>query len=322
MEESINNKYGYWEVEEIRQYIIEDLKKRLPESIIEREFDNIDLIVHGPNIPVEIQRTRCDPRNGSPQLSYFEDVIRRQMEQNIEIYEQCWFFFDDKFLYHLQNNVTRNSSINMDWFYQLFKSGKLRIFTITICGVIRELEDKDFEFIKKFSNTCVLGKEEERRILARNKSRIAYRIYRSKGFTTDEINKWYNEFENNSNDYFTKWLVKMEGKKKEFGMIKRAITVLPNINDTLKCVIRKGNNVPTTYMKILGVIEGEDRIRCLDKYNFLEYLPGYFENKELWDYWRSYVVSRNIFYSVVRGEYPNYLKDRKKQKNIENSWNW
>lgn len=85
MTENINDREEdrYWNVEEIRPCIIEELKKRFPDSIIEREFDQLDLMIHGSNIPVEIQRTRCDHRDGKPQLSYFEDVIRRQIEQNI-----------------------------------------------------------------------------------------------------------------------------------------------------------------------------------------------------------------------------------------------
>lgn len=48
------NEDRYWTVEEIRPYIIEYLKKRFPDSVIEREFDDVDLMIHGPNIPVEI----------------------------------------------------------------------------------------------------------------------------------------------------------------------------------------------------------------------------------------------------------------------------
>lgn len=316
--ESINED-RYWTVEEIRPYIIEELKNKFPDSIIEREFDQVDLMVHGPNIPIEIQRARCDPRDGKPQLSYFEDVIRRQIEQNIEIYELCWLFFDNKLLMHLQ--LCRQTSINMDWFYQLFKSGKLRVFTITINGIIRELEDKDLEFIRRLSNTCKLGKDEEYRVLTRNKSKMAYQVYRSKGFTTDEINKWYEEFENNNNEYIPKWLIKMGGRRKEFGMIRLALTQLSNINDTLKCIIKPKGNIPITNLYILGIIEGKDWITCSDKYDVLKYFPGYFGNKELWDYWRTHKVDRNTFYIIVRGKYSNYLKDRKNQKNIEDSWN-
>lgn len=325
MKESTNNKYGYWEVEQIRHYIIAYLQNIFPESIIEREFDRIDIMAHGPNIPIEIQRIRLDPRSGSPQLSHFEDSTRRQIEQNIEIFEQCWLFFDTKLLHHLQNNLSLNSSLNMDWIYQFFQSGKLRVFIVNINGDIRELEDKDFEFIRKFSNTCKLGKEQEHRILQKNRSKIAYRIYKMRGITTEEINRYYKEFENNNNNndkkrHFTDWLVRNGGRRKEIGMIKHAIQSLPDINNTLKCTVGKGNNVPVTYMNILGIIEGEDWIRCSDKYNFLDYFPGYFEMEELWDYWRINLVDRDMFYKVVRGEYPNYLKDRKRQKNIDNAW--
>ena len=165
MLENIDNgkENRYWKVEEIRPYIIKELQKRFPDSIIEREFYDIDLMVHGPNIPVEIQRIYLDIY-GYIKISEFEDNIRRQIEQNIEIFGQCWFFLDAKLLSYLQNNLTKYSSINMDWLYQFFKSGKLRAFTITINGDIRELKDRDFEFIRKFSTTCKLSKDEEHRI--------------------------------------------------------------------------------------------------------------------------------------------------------------
>lgn len=59
----INDKY--WKVEEVRKHIIEYLKKEFPESIIMREFNNVDIMVFGPNVPVEIQRTYLDSNGTS-----------------------------------------------------------------------------------------------------------------------------------------------------------------------------------------------------------------------------------------------------------------
>ena len=86
MTENIKNEINdrYWTVEEVRPHIIKELKKRFPDSIIEREFDDVDIMIHSPNIPVEIQRTYFST-NGSPHIAEFEDRIRRQIEANIEI---------------------------------------------------------------------------------------------------------------------------------------------------------------------------------------------------------------------------------------------
>lgn len=325
IENEIN--YRYWTVEEIRPYIMEHLKKTFPDSIIMREFDQVDIMVLGQNIPVEIQRTYVhDKVRGShiPHIDSFENAIRKQIEQNIKMYEQCWFFFDSKFLDYLQNNLTRHTSLNMDWLYQFWKDAKLRLFTITIKGDIRELEDKDFDFIREFSHTCSMSEDEEHRIMARNKSKIAYNVMKKYGFTTDEINSWYDEYESNDTKVkgitFRSWLREKGDRKKKFSAILGSIGGILSINEMLKCNLKKSYAISDS--SIIGIIEGNDNnvwskyIRCIDSYNILEYFPGYFEKKELWDYWKVHTVEHRVFVTVIRGEYPNYLEDRKKQNNM------
>lgn len=325
--DNINDKnsekeYRYWTVEEIRPYIIDELGKRFPDSIIDREFDNVDLMIHGPNIPVEIQRTYIDT-NRNPNISRFENDIRKQVEQNIEISGRCWLFFDAKLLHHLQNNLTRQISINLDWLYQFCKLGKVKLFTITMNGLIRELEDKDFEFIKNFSSTCKLSEYEEHRILEKNKSNIAYNILKGCGFTTEEINNFYNEFEkNNEGLRFMSWLMKKGGRKKELGKIRHTISSLPTVNNILKCNMK--GDIRATRLSILGIIEGNEnnyfgndkyaRIRYSDKYSI-----GYFDKKDLWDYWRNHTVDNITFNATIRGEF-DYLKHYKNQKTIDDIW--
>ena len=79
---------------------------------------------------------------------------------------------------------------------------------------------------------------------------------------------------------------------------------------------------------MLGIIEGNEGningrlqtwLMCPDKYDILKYFPGYFEKKELWDYWMVHAVNHSTFIATVRGEY-DYLKDRKNQKNIDDAW--
>lgn len=315
----------YWTVEDIRPYIINELKKRFPDSIIEREFDNVDIMVHGPDIPVEIQKTYSSGR--STNVSEFEDRTRRQSVINIETYGTCWLFMDSKLLYHIQSNLTKRMSIDMMWMYQFWKDGKLRVFTISACGDITELSDhKDFEFIRRLSSTCTLSKDEEHRILNRNKSKITYKILKGHGFTTEECIDWRDEYDKNSEHLqFTSWLKKRGGRQKELGDIQQAVNSIAVINDMLKC---HSNNYAAYMASILRIIEGivpgnnnkYSRIRCSDNNNILENIPGYFEKKELWDYWRTHTVDHRTFLKVVRGEYPNYLRDIKTQKSIENAW--
>lgn len=308
----------YWKVEEVRSYIIEYFKKIFPDSIIMREFDRIDIMVFGPNIPVEIQRSRNS-------ASHFENEIRKQIEQNIEIFGQCWFFFDTEFLNYL-SNIAGNTSINMDWLYQFYKSGKAKVFTIAINGIIKEMRNEDFSFITRFSQTCKVSKEEERRILQRNRSNITFKVLKKHGFTTDEINGLYNEYErNNESLSFINWLRKREGRQNKLANILSSITLekLIGINEMLKCCMKDRHAI--VHSSIIGIIEGNGhhkyrKIRCSDNGNILELFPGYFVKQELWDYWRIHIVDQTIFTKTVKGEYPNYLEDRKRQKNIEDSW--
>lgn len=294
----------YWIVEEIRPHIIEYLQEKFPDSIIEREFDNIDIMIHGSHIPVEIQKTQ-EVGKGSPHIANFEDRIRRQIETN-------------KLLDHLQNNLSISSSIDMSWSYQLFKSGKLRIFTITVDKIIRELEDKDFDFIKK---------DEDRIILERNKYVIAYKIYKGHRFTTEETIGWYGEYEKNTEGLpFARWLIKKGGRKKELGSIKHALGHLAQVNDMLNCNMKDRDTM--LYASILRILKGNGnhgndrhaRIICPDIDKILENFPGYLAKQELWNYWSDHDVSHNVFVKTVKGEYPNYLEDYKNMKSIEDMW--
>lgn len=316
----------YWNVEEIVPYIIEYLRKQFPDSIMIRELDLVDITVLGPNIPVEIQKTYFGVHKGTnyTKIAEFEDRIRRQIEQNVEAFGKCWFFFDNRFLLHLQNYLRKNTSINMDWFYKLYKEGSLKPFSITIDGVVSELTDKDLDFIRKFSNTCIIGREEEHRILQRNKPKIAYNVLKGHGFTTNEINNWYNEYKNsNETPDFKSWLLKRGGRQELLGKIRNSLNQITTINEILKCNMKDDHRIQ--YMTYLRIIEGNGndkraRIRCSDNDNIIGYFPGYLEKKELWDYWRIHTVDHNTFLNVIKGKYPSYLKDRRVQKDIEGSW--
>lgn len=313
----------YWKVEEIRPYVIRYLKEKFPNSIIEREFGKVDIMVHGPKIPVEIQKTYTR-KNGYPCISLFEDSTRRQIERNIDDCNICWLFIDNEFLSYLQNNsnLTRSSDIDMEWIYNFWKSKKLRIFTTTIKGNIKEiLEDKEFDFLKK---------NEELLKLQRNRYDIAYKIYKDYNLKTEEIDNWYSEYMRNTDgSQFNNWIRRKNKRGEQLSNIRYALNSTYIINDMLICNMK--NRRAITHAANLGIIEGNENnnggghskhiwIRCADSHDILKHFPGYFENKELWDYWKTYTVHHDIFIKVVRGEYPNYLKDYKNQKNIEDAW--
>lgn len=310
----------YWTVEEIRPYIINYLKKEFPDSIIKREFDKVDIMILGPNIPVEIQRTRTV--NNNVCIAQFENEIRKQIEQNIEIYEQCWFFFDEKFLRYLNSGELNIwSSINMDWLYKFHKSEKIKVFTISNNGIITKLKDEDFKFIFKYSSTCKLSSEEDYRILEKNKSKIAYNIFKGYKFTTDEINNWYDEYEHSHIEdiRFYKWLSIKGERKKTFAKVLFAIGHLNDINDMFKCVLKNNSRISTS--SDIELIEGNGRnkyikIKFIDKFDISKYFPGYFEKKEFWDYMKTHTISHNEFIATVRGEF-DYLGFYKNQKSLE-----
>lgn len=111
------------------------------------------------------------------------------------------------------------------------------------------------------------------------------------------------------------------------GNIIGALGNLISINKMLKCHSdHKGYATNSAY--ILRIIDNggnhkkiiNARISCIDKDNILVHFPGYNEKRELWDYWRTHTVDHRIFIMVVKGEYPNYLRDYKNQKSIECTW--
>lgn len=212
----------FWKyADDVRPYVFEYLKKVFPNAFIIDELDRIDICVLDENLPVEIQSMMF--RRHYPRISEFEDDTRRQLEQNVVTNGKCWLFFDGAFLDYIKKGLGTNTSINLDWLYKYFKEEKIRIFTITHNGIIKELKDEDFVFLLNKSLTCKKGEDDDLRILQRNKLKIALNVFKGHGFTTDEIKKLHK-----------------------------------------------------TYTK--------------------------------------------TFYSIIKGEYPNYMKERKFQKTIDDSW--
>lgn len=174
----------------VRGYIKDELKKRFPGKLIIREFNKIDLSIPEDNLPVEIQATNLNDRNIT--YSQWEDKIRRQIEQNIINSGKCLFFFDSELL-RAMKNACRRISINMDWFRKYMKEEKLRVFTVSYDGDVKEKGYKDFNFLSEISQTCLIAAETDEMVLEKNKMEIFAGAWHK--FTQGEIDKFENGLE-------------------------------------------------------------------------------------------------------------------------------
>lgn len=313
------NRNEYWYPEEVIPYIIGDLKKRFPDSIIRRESDKVDIIVlmEAGNIPVEIQKTYARSGTKGIRISAFEDLSRRQVDQNIEISGICYFFLDTKLLEYLRNISCTSISLNMKWLYQYYIEGKVKVFSITRNGTIKELREEDLSILTKFSITD----------LDRNRHKIEYNVLKWRGYTTDEINRMYNSFEKNNtgHDKYDRWLYRKEATNREieYGKICVALGHLNCISNILDCSENNATQC-VSYCRDVGLFNKDGgngqgkyaRTSFTDEAHIAQYIDGYKDNKELWEYIRIHPVETRTFYRIITGEYPNFLKDRNCQKDL------
>jgi hypothetical protein len=319
------NNDKYWIANDVISYIMDFLVENFPDSIIVREFNNTDIMILDKNLPIEIQSVHIH-KNGL-YVSDFEDNIKRQIEQNIEISGRCWLFFDKKFLNYL-NSSSKQVSINMDWLYKLWKLETVKIFTITYDGKINEMLKEDWSFLLNISQTCKLSKDNDYRLLQKKRSIIFYEMLKRLGYTTNEISSMYNNFKINKNyNSFITYLRRKDGSKREL-IYSHIVVVMSRINEcnsSFCCMINNKNITNTSLIKdltVLGLFERNDvnsrsdmmRIHFTDKYDIAKYFPGYIRNKELWDYLKTRWLDRNEFYGLVTGNYTFDLL--KKQSSI------
>lgn len=317
--ENIENIDKYWLAEEVIRYIMNFLINIFPESIIIRETNGkVDIMILDENLPVEIQATIITKH--CVHASTFEDSSRRQIEQNIEISGRMWLFIDEKFLKFLNNSTNRNISINLDWLYQLWKSEKVKIFTITYNGIIREMVKDDWKFLTKMSSTCKLSIDDDYRILQRNKSKIIFNVLKTLGFTTIEINDMYNSFlsKNDRKEYYSKFenYLRRNGTTERELLYSNVISssyVINNLNTALcgtiedknmdRHLVQRGSLLGIFERNVIATNSSNFRVRFSDKYDIAKYFPGYIRNKEMWDYLKTRWLNRNEFYGIVTGSY-------------------
>lgn len=303
----------------IKDYIANYLKGKFPNCrIIGQyfEFNRIDLYVVEEKLPVEIQSLPTG--HGSPNISRFEQDCRTQIEENIKTLGRCWLFFDGDFLRFLQKDVTKQTSIQLDWLYRFMKEEKLKVSTIDYKGNIKERCLEDFNFISKISTTCELGKDSDERILERNKYDILIKVLDYYNIIQHEL-----EMRDISRRYKDKDVVNK--RSKQIRNIFRAMVDINRINN-----IFDGNIVDYYVGVYLGIFEsegvsghGNNRIRFVDNSHAAQYFPAYIRNKDRWDKFKGqWLTARQLEEIIKRNfDYDWWKRLYKEYSNNENSNN-
>ena len=293
-----NEIYRTWKVKFIRPLIIKFLKELYPDSLIVREVNKIDITLFDNQteiiIPIEIQKVPTI-KNKAFGHAEFEQKIRKQVEDNIENYGKCWLFIDLEYLRFLQSgNVGNVTNIDMTWIIKLMRDDTLKVFAINYNEVTKELTTKDFDFLKKLSQICIMGHDNDKRELNRNKLKIYKNIIKGYNFTQEEITNFENAFDNRNDTNIERsilYFTTSDNKRcKLYGNILEAVGALPSINNILSCTIDK--TIYTTYAITIGLFHQNEfygvnknaRIQFIDKFDIAQYFPGYLRNKEMWDY--------------------------------------
>jgi len=313
--------YKVWKVEFIKQFMLNFLKEKYPNSLIIRELNDIDFTIFDKEsnniIPVEIQKT---PIHSSGRFSHtvFENLIRKGIEDNIETSKICWLFMDSEYLKFLQSeNVGKNTSINMTWLVKLIKENTLKVFTIKYDGVVKELTTKDFDFLKDISQTCVIGYDNDERVLNRNKLEIYKKVIYGYNFTQEEIYKFEKCFDNRVNKkdkiHSTNFYIKSKDERcKLYGYIWNSIGSLPSINSCLD--MNDNEHGIKSRMVVLGIIEvvgnhiqgrSGNRVKFVDKFDICKYFPGYLRQERHWLTYKGNELDGKTFSNMCRGWYKN-----------------
>ncbi len=308
--------YKIWSIKWITPYLIKYIKETYPDGLV-CPFNRIDFVIFdnktGDIIPVEIQRTILNRNHFGH--SQFEGAIRKQLEDNIENYEKCWFFLDEEYLKYLHNGIKRKDiSINMDWLVLYMKDYKLRTFSINYDGVVKELTTKDFKFLEQISNTCMISYDSDNRILNRNKLKMFINVMKGYEFNQEEIDKYQKDYIENSDkkksqasgDFFRK---SKNIRCKLYGYILQSLNCLITINNCLD--MDSTNRHDKYHATVLGIFEvighscHGNTIKFTDKFDICKYFPGYLRQEKKWNFYRGNSIAANTFTDIINGVYKN-----------------
>jgi len=295
--------YKSWSLKSIYPLIINIIKEKYPDSLVLPELNDIDLTIIDNKtdniIPVEIQKTPIS--SNKFRHATFEDSIRRQLEDNIENYEKCWFFLDSEYLRYMQTETLRkNININMRWIINLMKKEKLKVFSIKYDGVVKELSINDFGFIEKLYPNDVLT-------LNVNKSKIFHNIINGYNFGQDEINQFYDnsKFTKTCNGYGEDFIKNGNERCKLYGYLLNIINGRLNIINS--CLDMKSyNSHIRIYLRQLGFFE--DYNKFVDKFDICKYFPGYMRKEKIWLNYKGNNIGNDMFHNLCIGR---FVKDTK-----------
>lgn len=313
--------YTFWnKAKVVKPYIIQYLKNSFSDKLILSEFNKIDLLVLRKNIPVEIQSTPVLVKKLSILHSEFENSIRRQLEDNIENYGLCWFFFDAEYYRYLSEATNTQIALNLDWFAKYVKEDKLKVFTIKYNGEIKELKYEYLEFIRKLSNTCKIEYDSDDRVLNRNKLDIVSNMLEGHKFTQIEIDRFTSLFNERKtvgdNEVLCNFLMKKkDNREKCYGDIMHAIGNLNGINKFLDInpYYNKAEKANAERLDIIETTIGRNsHTKFIDKFNVCQYFPGYIRNKEIWNS----LKNRTLIDAQLKSVFSSYKN--KNQSNLLN----
>lgn len=292
------NEYTFWtHAKVVLPHVYKFLKTNFPDSIILPEFNHTDFVVLQENLPVEVQSTIIYGYNDSEKKglghSYFEQMIEKQIKQNIERYGKCWFFFDSEYFRYLQSGTDNSIRTEYKWFIKYVRDNLLYVFIVSHDGKIKEVKYQDLEFLVNAEMDVDFDK---------NKIMILSNVINGHGYTSKEIREFVDEKRLlQDKNAFVNWLRKKEQseRKKVLGYVLQSITSLNHIDDFF---LRKNTNwiqVQGT-ASYLGILQFENNKWFLqDKYNVIQYFPGYNKNKLFWDSIRDKRFTRDELKSLV-----------------------
>ena len=275
------NEYIFWNKAKIvLPFIYEFLKTNFPDHLILPELNHIDFVVLEENLPVEVQSTIIlgSKKEEKKHLahSYFEQMIEKQIKQNIERYGKCWFFFDSEKLRYLKSETSSSIRLNFKWFVKYVQDGLLKVFIVSHDGQIKDVAYEDLKFLNNFENYSIV----------KNKIKIISQVLYGYGYTTTEIREFKNEKRQIGNKKsFVSWLGKKEHskRKKTLGYVLRSMSSLNLIDEFFFRQNVDWNRV-TRSASFLGIVDFQQGLWSLeDRFDIIQHFPGYLENKSFWD---------------------------------------
>ena len=227
--------------------------------------------------------------------STFEQVIQKQIKQNIDRYGKCWFFFDSEYYRYLQSETSNAIRLNLDWFIKYIEENLLKVFSVSVEGKIKHLSYPDLIFLKKFRSAG----------LEKRKISILSHVLQGYGYTSTEIHEYFNAKRSTQDkNAFVTWLRKKEqpDKIKKLGYVIQAMSQLEKIDDFFFRENFEWNRV-STYLSHIGVLDYKQQLWSLEDYfDILQYFPEYIENELFWNDMKHVKHTANDFIKLISGQ--------------------